>query len=85
VLVEALAAEMRSQFEGLHRGNVEVRADIAGLCRDNVEMRGDIAEIRGDITEIRLCKHGWENQQTTWGKAGPLGCIGVTVTPTCES
>ena len=39
----------------------------------------------GDIAEIRLCKHGWENQQTTWGKAGPLGCIGVTVTPTCES
>jgi hypothetical protein len=39
----------------------------------------------GDIKEIRLCKVGWALQQTPWGKAGPLGCIGVTVTPTCET
>jgi hypothetical protein len=39
----------------------------------------------GDIAEIRLCKVGWANQQTTWGKAGPLGCIGIKIVPTCEA
>ena len=38
----------------------------------------------GDITEIRLCKIGWANQQTTWGKAGPLGCVAITLSSTCE-
>jgi hypothetical protein len=37
----------------------------------------------GDITEIRLCNLEWKSRPTTWGMAGPSGCVAIEVSPTC--